>query len=404
MTKQNLTGMNGDEASAYATKQVNPDVVAAYPITPQTIIVERFSEYVADGEVDTEFVAVESEHSALSSCVGASAAGARAFTATAANGLALMWEITYIASSLRLPIIMAVANRALSGPINIHNDHSDSMGARDSGWIQIYCENSQEVYDASLEAWRIAEHPDVQLPVMVCLDGFTLSHTMENVMTLPDDVVKKYVGEREFIKVKGHAGEGELRLNPDLPMSMGVLDLQDYYFEHKFQQVDAMEQALRVIPQMDAEYFKLSGRRYDFLESYRMEDAEVALLGLGSTMGTVKHVVDELRAEGVKAGAIKMRVFRPFPIEALVNAVSGVSVLGVLDKAASFGAPGGPLYEEVSTVFLNRAEKPLIKNFIHGLGGRDTSPATIRGLYESLLSIHGRGEVDEKVTFVGVRE
>jgi pyruvate ferredoxin oxidoreductase alpha subunit len=404
MTKQVLMGMNGDEASAYATKQVNPDVVAAYPITPQTIIVERVSEYVADGEVDTEFVAVESEHSALSSCVGASAAGARAFTATAANGLALMWEITYIASSLRLPIIMAVANRALSGPINIHNDHSDSMGARDSGWIQIYCENSQEVYDASLEAWRIAEHPDVQLPVMVCLDGFALSHTMENVMTLPDDVVKEYVGEREFIKVKGHAGEAELRLNPDLPLSMGPLDLQDYYFEHKLQQVDAMEQALKVIPQVDAEYAKISGRDYGLLESYWMEDAEVALLGLGSTMGTVKHVVDQLRAEGVKAGALKMRVFRPFPIEALAKAVSGVSVLGVLDKAASFGAPGGPLYEEVNTVFYNRAEKPLIKDFIHGLGGRDTSPTQIREMYENLLEIHGKGKVDEKVTFVGVRE
>jgi pyruvate ferredoxin oxidoreductase alpha subunit len=224
------------------------------------------------------------------------------------------------------------------------------------------------------------------------------------VMTLPDDVVKKYVGEREFIKVRGHAGEGELRLNPDLPMSMGVLDLQDYYFEHKFQQVDAMEQALKVIPQVDAEYAKISGRDYGLLESYWMEDAEVALLGLGSTMGTVKHVVDQLRAEGVKAGALKMRVFRPFPIEALAKAVSGVSVLGVLDKAASFGAPGGPLYEEVNTVFYNRAEKPLIKDFIHGLGGRDTSPTQIREMYENLLEIHGKGKVDEKVTFVGVRE
>jgi pyruvate ferredoxin oxidoreductase alpha subunit len=404
MEKQILMGMNGDEASAYATKQVNPDVVAAYPITPQTIIVERFSEYVADGEVDTEFVAVESEHSALSSCVGASAAGARAFTATAANGLALMWEITYIASSLRLPIVMAVVNRALSGPINIHNDHSDSMGARDSGWIQIYCENSQEVYDASLEAWKIAEHPDVQLPVMVCLDGFTLSHTMENVMTLPDEVIKKYLGEREFIKVRGHAGEVELRLNPDLPLSIGPLDLQDYYFEHKLQQVDAMEQALRVIPKMDAEYAKVSGREYGFLESYRMEDAEIALLGLGSTMGTVKHVVDKLRAEGAKAGAVKMRVFRPFPIEELVKAVSDVSVLGIIDKAASFGAPGGPLYEEVSTVFYSKEKKPLIKDFIHGLGGRDTSPTQLRELYENLFAIRERGKVDEKVTFVGVRE
>ncbi len=244
MVKQELQGLNGDEAVAYATKQVNPDVVAAYPITPQTIIVERYSEYVADGEVDTEFVAVESEHSAMSCSVGASAAGARAFTATASAGLALMWEILYIASSLRLPIVMALANRALSGPINIHNDHSDGMGARDTGWIQIYCENSQEVYDASIQAWRIAEHLKIQLPVMVCLDGFTLSHTMENVKTLMDADVQKFVGTRPFIEVEGHMGKGELRLNPDMPLTMGPLDLQDFYFEHKMHQVEALDNAL----------------------------------------------------------------------------------------------------------------------------------------------------------------
>jgi pyruvate ferredoxin oxidoreductase alpha subunit len=403
MKEQILMGMNGDEASAYSTKQVNPDVVAAYPITPQTIIVERFSEYVADGEVDTEFVAVESEHSALSSCIGAAAAGARAFTATAANGLALMWEMTYIAASLRLPIVMAVANRALSGPINIHNDHSDSMGARDAGWIQIYCESSQEVYDASLEAWRIAEHPDVQLPVMVCLDGFTLSHTMENVLTLPDGAVKEFVGERTFIKVKGHKGETELRLNPDIPLTMGPLDLQDYYFEHKMQQIDAMKQALKAIPEVDAEYSKVSGRSYGFLHPYRMEDAEVALMGLGSTMGTVRYVVDQLRDEGVKAGLIKMRVFRPFPTEDLVKTVGDLPVLGVLDKAASFGAPGGPLYEEVLSVFYDEEKKPLIADYIHGLGGRDTSPAMIKGIYENLMEIKKKGTVPERVSFVGAR-
>jgi pyruvate ferredoxin oxidoreductase alpha subunit len=404
MTKQILMGLNGDEASAYSTKQVNPDVVAAYPITPQTIIVERFSEYVADGEVDTEFVAVESEHSALSSCIGAAAAGARAFTATAANGLALMWEMTYIASSLRLPIVMAIANRALSGPINIHNDHSDSMGARDSGWIQIYCENSQEVYDAGIAAWRIGEHPDVQLPVMVCLDGFTLSHTMENVLTLPDGVVKEFVGERQFIRVEGHMGETELRLNPEVPLTMGPLDLQDYYFEHKMQQIEAMKQALKAIPEVDAEYAKISGRSYDFLHPYRMDDAEVAVLGLGSTMGTVRYVVDELRSEGVRAGLIKMRVFRPFPTEELVKTVGDVPVLGVLDKAASFGAPGGPLYEEVKSVFYDEAKKPFIADFIHGLGGRDTSPGMIKGIYENLMEIKKKGEVSEKVSYVGVRE
>ncbi len=404
MEKQILMGLNGDEAVAYAVKQVNPDVVAAYPITPQTIIVERFSEYVADGLVDTEFVAVESEHSALSSCVGAAAAGARAFTATAANGLALMWEITYIAASLRLPIVMAVANRALSGPINIHNDHSDSMGARDSGWIQIYCENSQEVYDACIEAWRIGEHPDVQLPVMVCLDGFTLSHTMENVLTLPDETVREFIGERRFITVKGHTGEAELRLNPEAPLTMGPLDLQDFYFEHKLQQVEAMKHALKVIPEVDAEYAEVSGRRYGVLHPYRMEDAEVALIGLGSTMGTVRHVVDTLRSEGVKAGLLKMRVFRPFPAEELIEAVGDVPVIGVLDKAASFGAPGGPLYEEVKTTFYDEADRPLIADYIYGLGGRDASPQLIRDIFRRLEEIRARGEVAEKVSFVGVRE
>jgi pyruvate ferredoxin oxidoreductase alpha subunit len=401
---QILMGLNGDEAVAYATKQVNPDVVAAYPITPQTIIVERYSEYVADGEVDTEFVAVESEHSALSSCVGASAAGARAFTASAANGLALMWEITYIASSLRLPIVMAIANRALSGPINIHNDHSDSMGARDSGWIQIYCENSQEVYDACIEAWRIAEHPKVQLPVMVCLDGFSLSHTMENVFTLADDVVKEFVGERKFISVNGHFGETELRLNPEVPLTMGPLDLQDYYFEHKLHQVDAMNHALQAIPEIEAEYSKISGRRYSFLEEYKTEDADIALIGLGSTMGTVRYVVDQLREEGIKAGLIKLRIFRPFPTNALIEAMRNIPVLGVLDKSASFGAPGGPIYEEIKTIFFDEEKRPIIKGFIHGLGGRDTSPLMIKGMYDELLEAMEKGRVTEQVTFIGVRE
>jgi len=404
MKNQVLMGLNGDEAVAYAIKQVNPDVVAAYPITPQTIIIERFSEYVADGEVDTEFVAVESEHSALSTCVGASAAGARAFTATAANGLALMWEITYIASGLRMPIVMAVANRALSGPLNIHNDHSDSMGARDNGWIQLYCENGQEVYDTCIEAWMIAEHPMVQLPIMVCLDGFTLSHTMENVYVLPDDIIKEFVGERKFITVKGHAGETEFRLNPDVPLTMGPVDLQDYYFEHKLQQVKAMEHVLEVIPDVEISYSKISGRRYDMVERYRMDDAEVALIGLGSTMGTVRFVVDQLREEGVKVGMLKLRLYRPFPEDALVEALGDTLVLGVLDKAISFGAPGGPLYQDIRSLFYDREDKPLVANYIYGLGGRDASPQLLRGIYDALLEIHRSRKLSNNVNYVGVRE
>ncbi len=403
MVEQKLMGLNGDEAVAYATKQVNPDVVAAYPITPQTIIVERFSEYVADGEVETEFVAVESEHSAMSNCVGASAAGARAFTATAANGLALMWEIVYIASSLRLPIVMAVVNRALSGPINIHNDHSDTMGARDSGWIQIYCENAQEVYDATIMAWRIGEHLDVQLPVMVCLDGFTLSHTMENVLTLPDEAVQKFIGERPFIEVEGHMGKGEFRLNPELPLTMGPLDLQDFYYEHKMQQVEAMEQALKHIKEIDDEYGRLSGRSYRYVEPYMMDDAEVALIGMGSMTGTIRYMVDELRAEGVKAGMIKLRLFRPFPVEEIKKAVGDTPVLGVMEKCVSFGAPASPLMEELMTAYYRDEEKPLMANYVVGLGGRDVSPDMIREAYRSMKKIRKTGKVEQLSTFIGVR-
>ncbi len=403
MAKQTLMGLNGNEASAYATKQVNPDVVAAYPITPQTIIVERFSEYVADGLVDTEFVAVESEHSAMSCSVGASAAGARAFTATAANGLALMWEILYIASSLRLPIVMAVANRALSGPINIHNDHSDAMGARDSGWIQVYCENAQEVYDASVTAWRIAEHMKVQLPVMVCMDGFTISHTMENVMTLPDEAVKKFVGEREFVKVESHLGEAELRLNPNAPITMGPLDLQDFYFEHKMQQVEALKDTLKVIKDVDKEWAKVSGRMYEYAEPYLVDDADVAVIGMGSAMGTVRHVVDELRAEGVKAGMIKLRLFRPFPVAELKKAVGDVPVLGVMEKCISFGAPASPLMEEIMTAYYHDEEKPMMANYVVGLGGKDVSPAMIREIYGSLLKAKKAGKVSKLMSYIGVR-
>ena len=298
---------------------------------------------------------------------------------------------------------MAVANRALSGPINIHNDHSDGMGARDSGWIQIYCENSQEVYDASILAWRVAEHLDVQLPVMVCLDGFTLSHTMENVMTLPDEAVQRFVGERPFIEVEGHLGKGELRLNPEMPLTMGPLDLQDFYYEHKIHQVDAMKQALKYVKDVDREWGKVSGRSYKYVEPYLMEDAEVALIGMGSMMGTVRHMVDELRTEGVKAGMIKLRLFRPFPVDAIKKAVGKVPVLGVMEKCVSFGAPASPLMEELMAAYYHDAEKPLMANYVVGLGGRDVSPDMIREAYKSLEKIKKKGKVDKLSTFIGVR-
>ena len=403
--EQKRLGMMGDEAVAYAIKQVEPDVVAAYPITPQTIIVERFSDYVADGEVRTEFVAVESEHSALSACVGAAAAGARAFTATASQGLALMWEILYIASSMRLPIVMAIVNRALSAPINIHCDHSDAMGARDSGWIQLFCENCQEAYDTVIQAWRIAEHPDVQLPVMVCLDGFVVSHTLEDIEVLPDEAVKEFVGERKLVRVVGHAGDAFYRLDPTgkEPLSMGTFAMYDLYFEYKRQQEEAMRAALRVIEEVGHEYSRLTGRYYGLIDRYRLEDAEVAIVGLGSSMGTAKEAVDELREEGIKAGVLRIRSFRPFPMDAIRGALKDVRAVAVMDRAMSFGGPAGPLMMDMAAAFYGLEEGPVMVNYIYGLGGRDISTDDFKAVVRDVLKAAEEGVKGVPVRFVGVR-
>jgi len=404
MIEQKLMGLNGDEAIAYALRQINPDVVAAYPITPQTIIVERFSEYVANGEVETEFIAVESEHSALTTCITAEAAGARAFTCTASAGLALMWEMTYVAAGMRLPVVMAVANRALSSPLNIHGDHSDAMGARDSGWVQLYCENSQEAYDSVIQAWRIGEHRDVQLPVMICLDGFILSHTLENVMVLPDEVVKNFVGERASPKVGGHLGEVEYRLDPEQPLTMGSMDLYDFYFEHKRQQEDAMEKALPVVEKVGKEYAEISGRAYGLLDPYRLEDAEVAIVGLGSTMGTARVAVDQLRSEGVKAGLLRIRAFRPFPVKEIVDTLLHVRSVGVLDRSMGFGALGGPLFAEMRNAFYDTSSKPLLSDYIYGLGGRDMSTELLSVIFNSLEKNRKARRVSKPVQYIGLRE
>ena len=405
MAKQEVLGLTGDEAIAYAAKQVDPDVVSAYPITPQTIIVERFSEYVADGLVHTEFVPVESEHTALSACVGAAAAGARAFTATASQGLALMWEILYIAASLRLPIVMAVVNRALSAPINIHCDHSDTMGARDSGWIQLYCENSQEAYDTTIQAWRIAEHPEVQLPVMVTIDGFVLSHTLENVRVLPDDVVRRFIGERQFIKVVWHEGrEVPLVLDPENPLTLGAFGMYTHYFEYKVQQAEAMEKAKSVIEEVGRAYGEISGRTYGLVHPYKLEDADIAIVGLGSTMGTAKTAVDILRGDGVKAGLLRIRSFRPFPREKILESLSHVRAIGVLDRAMSFGAYGGPLFMEMRSLFYDADAKPLMSNYIYGLGGRDMPVSLLVDTLRDVARNAERGRVEEPIRYMGVRE
>jgi pyruvate ferredoxin oxidoreductase alpha subunit len=385
--------LTGNDSAAYALKQINPDVVAAYPITPQTELMHKFAAYVADGEVVTEFVPVESEHSAMSAVVGASLAGARACTATSANGLALMWEILYIAASYRCPVVMPVVNRALSGPINIHCDHSDSMGARDSGWLQLYSENCQEAYDNAIQAVRIAEHPDVRLPVMVCLDGFILSHTLEALEVSSYDEVRSFIGE--------YKPEHSL-LDVDNPETFGAFALQNYYFEFKKQQVDAMEKAPAVIEQIGKEYAELTGREYGLIEPYRCDDAEIVLVGLGSTMGTCKQAVDDLREkEGIKCGVLKIRAFRPFPGEQIRKALANASIVGVMDRAISYGL-GGPLYHEVRSA--RYGDSAPMMNFIYGLGGRDLRQTDAQDVFRALAEAKDSGKIDPQVRYVGLRE
>jgi len=401
-----VLALNGDEAVALAAKQSDVDVLAAYPVTPQTIIVEKFSEYVANGEVDTEFVCVESEHSAVTACIAAAATGARTFTATAAPGLALMHEMLYVASGCRTPVVMAIANRALSAPLNIHCDHSDSMCERDSSWIQIYAENAQEVYDSVIQAFRIAENPDVLLPAMVCLDGFTLSHTLENVRVLPDDIVKGFVGIRPIPLVTTHERRNvPFKLDSENPMTMGPVALQDYYFEFKRQQEEAMKNAHEIIKKVHEEYAQISGRRYGdgLLDIVHVEDAEIAIICLGSTAGTVKTVVDDLRTEGIKAGLIRIRTFRPLPIEGIVKSLQNVKAVAVMDRSMSFGGHGGPVFHEIRHAFYDAPTHPYIVNYIYGLGGRDTSPGQIRGIYEDLQKILQSRHVENPIRYVGLR-
>lgn len=387
--------LTGNEALALAIKQINPDVVAAYPITPQTEVVQMFSQFVADGEVDTEFVTVESEHSAMSATVGASAAGARAMTATSANGLALMWEVVYIAASNRLPIVMPVVNRALSAPINIHCDHSDAMGARDAGWIQLFGENAQAAYDNAIQAVKIAEHKDVLLPVMVNMDGFIISHAVENLKPLADQDISDFIGN--------YQSEIHL-LDPERPVTFGPLDLQDFYFEHKRQQVDGMEHALQVVLEVAKEYKELTGREYGYFEKYRMDDAEIALIGLGSATGTARVAIDNMRELNEKIGLINLRLFRPFPSRALADALAEVKVVGVMDRADTFSLNGGPLFGDVRNALYDFNKQKKVVNYIYGLGGRDINISDFEKIIRELIEIKDSDKIKNKVSYYGVRE
>ena len=387
--------LSGNEAVAIAMKQINPDVVAAFPITPSTEIPQYFSTFVSNGAVDTEFVPVESEHSAMSACIGAQAAGGRAMTATSANGLSLMWEMLYIASSDRLPVVMALVNRAVSGPINIHNDHSDAMGARDSGWIQLFSENNQEAYDNMLMANRIAEDENVLLPLMVCQDGFITSHSIENIELLEDDVARKFIGKYN---------PKHYLLNDKEPISMGPLDLQPYLFEHKRQQAEGMRNAKDVILRVSEEFGKLTGRKYGLFEKYKLDDAEIAIVCMNSTAGTTKFVVDFLRERGIKAGLLKIRVYRPFPVHEVAEALKGLKAVAILDKADSLNAAGGALFTDItSAMYVNSVFVPSV-NYIYGIGGRDTKSDDIEKVYNDLIEIVKTGNTDSPFRYLGVRE
>ncbi len=389
--------LTGDQAVATAMRQINPDVVAAYPITPQTETVEFFAEYVANGEVTTDFICVESEHSAMSACVGASAAGARVMTATSANGLALMWEVVYIAASLRCPIVMSLVNRALSGPINIHCDHSDVMGMRDSGWIILFSENGQEAYDNIIQAVRIAEHPDVLLPVAVCQDGFITSHAMERVEVYDDADVKAFVGT--------YRPKWSI-LDVDNPKTYGPLDFYDYYYEHKRQQVEAMEHARRVILEVADEFNRKFRRNYGLFEAYRLDDADVAVVVTNSTAGTAKVVVDGLRAQGLKVGLLKPRVFRPFPAKELAQALRHLKAVAVMDRSIAFGSMNnaGPLFLELTAALAIHGVHIPVADYIFGLGGRDIKPSEVESVYRDMLRVAETGRVERLVTYLSVRE
>ena len=385
--------MSGNEAVATAMRQINPDVMGAFPITPSTEIPEYFSQFMANGQVDTQFVPVESEHSAMSVCIGASAAGARAVTATSSCGLAYMWELLYVAASSRLPITMAVSNRALTGPISIGNDHSDSMGARDSGWLQIYAENNQEVYDNFIQGVLITEA--ARLPVMICQDGFITSHGVSNIQLIEDEKVKEFVGEYE---------PEEFLLNSRNPLAIGPYGTAPYYMEVKRKQAQAMMDSEAVIRDVARRFGEMTGRSYGFIEEYRMEDAETAVMVIGSSAGTAKAAVDRLREQGIKAGLVKLRVFRPFPAAQIVKALSGVRAAAVMDKTDSFSGNGGPLFSEVRSALYDRKDRPLMVNYIYGLGGRDVTVDHFTEVFGELSKIAETGEPGQTYRYIGVRD
>ena len=387
--------LSGNEAVAIALRQINPDVFPMFPITPSTEIPQYFANYVSNGLVDTEFITVESEHSSMSAAIGASAAGARALTATSSAGLAFMWEVLGVAASHRVPVVLAAVCRALTGPLNINCDHSDTMGARDSGWIQLYAETNQEAYDNMVMAYRIAEHKDVMLPIMICQDGFITSHAVMNMELLDDDVVKNFVGEYE---------PEDYLLNPNETYAVGPYAITDYYMESRKAQAHAMENAKQVIKDIAEEFEKISGRKYGLIEEYRMEDAEYAVVIIGSAAGTTKEAIDHMRENGEKVGLIKVRSFRPFPGEEIAASLKKCKAVAIMDRSESFSTNGGPLGAETMQAMYTARCTALTIDIMYGIGGRDVTVDDMINVYDTLKDIAATGETGDVYRYMGLRD
>lgn len=387
--------MSGNEAVAYAIRQINPDVMPAFPITPSTEIPQMVSTYIANGEMDTEFIPVESEHSAMSAAIGSEAAGARTLTATSSAGLALMWEELLLAASNRMPLALALVNRTLSGPININCDHTDGMGARDTGWIQIYSENNQEAYDNFVQAYPIAENKNVHIPIMICQDGFITSHAVENIELLDDADVKAFVGEYE---------PEEFLLNAGKPIAVGPYSISNYAMEARKNQEIALENAKEVVLQVAAEYEKISGRKYGLFEEYRTEDADYIMLIMGSAAGTAKQAVDDLRAQGKKVGVLKLRLFRPFPAKEIAEALKNCKAVAIMDRCESYNGNGAALGSEVTAALFRNKVMISAVNYIYGLAGRDFTVTDVYHIFEELENAEMNGTEVEQYQYVGLRK
>lgn len=386
--------MSGNEAVAYAIKQINPDVMPAFPITPSTEIPQMVSTYIANGECDTEFIPVESEHSSMSATIGAEAAGARSLTATSSAGLALMWEELLLAASNRMPCVLALVNRTLSGPININCDHSDSMGARDTGWIQIYAENNQEAYDNFIQAYPIAEDKRVHLPVMICQDGFITSHAVENIELLEDCQVKDFVGEYH---------PEEFLLNPGKPIAVGPYSISNYAMEARYNQEMAMENSKDVIIEVAKKFKDISGRGFSLFEEYRTDDADYIMVIMGSAAGTAKQAVDDLREQGMKVGVLKLRVFRPFPAEEIALSLSKCKVAAIMDRTESYNGHGGPLASEILAGLYRAKSNIETVAYTYGLAGRDFTVETAYNIFRELESVDKEKLIVKQHRYIGLR-